>query len=302
MKKLTFTLLATALAFSLFANNASDTIIVLENRQIQVIDDENRLRVRVFEVVEDGDDIEKTMVFEGHYRGGKTIERRLQQPALKLEVPLTTPFYFANKKFDPSWAGFGFGFNSFIDNNQNLNYVDGSLLNIGRSMEWTLNFYEQGLPITRNFAFVTGLGMKWNRYHLSDQSLFFDKEDDRTDLFENDFSFTRTRLGVNSFTLPLLLEWQLKMANKNHFFVSAGVVGNFNYRSASKVRFVDERGKNQRETIARDLYVRPFTYDFLLNAGFKWGGLYMKYSPMELFENGKGPKVQPVSLGMMLHF
>ena len=308
MKKLNFTLLATAFALSVFAN-PSDTTIVLENRKIQVIDEENRLRVRVFEVVEEGDAVESRMIFEGHYRDGRVHERRHISrtvevlEAIETLAVTTTDRPSRRRRFDPHWEGFGIGFNSFIDNSQNLGYIDGASLNIGRSIEWTLNLFEQGIPINRNFGFVTGLGMRWNRYHLSSQT-FFDKEDGTAGLFpiEDGRILTRTRLGVNRLTVPLLFEWQANQPRGNRFFLSAGVVGEFNYRSASKIRFVDSRGIEQRRTVARDLYVRPFTYSFLLQSGFGSWGLYAKYSPMELFRNDKGPNVQPVSMGIMLHF
>ena len=44
--------------------------------------------------------------------------------------------------------------------------------------------------------------------------------------------------------------------------------------------------------------IRPVTMDFLFQAGWDWIGLYAKYSPIDLFENGKGPKVHPVSIGL----
>ena len=308
MKKLNFTLLATALAISVFASNASDTIIVLENRQIQVIDKDDHLRVRVFEVVEEGDAVEKRMIFEGHYRDGRVRERsHISRTPVSEVLEVFEALASADRpprprRFEPHWSGFGFGFNNFIDHNQNLNYIDGATLNIGRSIEWTFNIFERGIPINRNFGFVTGFGMTWRRYHLSN-NMFFDKTDNETIILrEEDVVFSRTRLGVNTLTVPLLFEWQTDKPRRNRFFVSAGVVGEFNYRSASKVRFDDSRGNRQRKIIARDLNVRPFTYSFLLQSGFGSWGLYAKYSPMELFRNGKGPNVQPVSMGIMLHF
>ncbi len=145
--------------------------------------------------------------------------------------------------------------------------------------------------------------MKWNRYHLSDNE-YFGKVDKVTYIIpaENGIYFSKTRLGVNSFTLPLLIEWQSKSKKSSRFFVSAGVVGVFNYTSASKVKYVDSAGKKQKEKIANDLYIRPFSLDLLVQTGFGCWGLYGKYSPVELFEKNKGPVVQPVSVGLMLHF
>ena len=299
MKKLNFTLLATAFALSVFAN-PSDTTIVLENRKIQVIDEENRLRVRVFDLVEEGNDIEKRMIFEGHYRDGRVHERRHINFAVPEIIPAVSSAdrQLRRRRFDPHWAGIGIGFNNFMDNNFTINDVEGVSLNVSRSREVKYNFFEQGLPIAQNFGFVTGLGMRWNRFHLSGND-FFAKENGQTVLLsaEDGTTLRRTRLAVNSLTLPLLFEWQANQPRGNKFFLSAGVVGVFNYSSTSKIRT-----RRSRETVARDLYVRPLTYDFLVQAGFGDWGLYARYSPIGLFQNNRGPEIQPVSMGIMLHF
>lgn len=47
--------------------------------------------------------------------------------------------------------------------------------------------------------------------------------------------------------------------------------------------------------------LRPITMDFVMQAGWSHFGVYAKYSPMGLFENNKGPKVHPVSMGLFWH-
>jgi len=304
MKKIIFTLFATAFALSVFASNASDTIIVIENRKIQVSDDENRLRVRVFEIVEE-DAVEKRMIFEGHYRDGRVHERR----HISITVPEVIPTVNAadrqlrRRRFDPHWAGIGVGFSNFADSEFTINNVEGISLNVSRSREIMFNFFEQGLPLSRNVGFVTGLGMRWNRFHLSENE-FFAKENGQTVLLpvEDGYFLRRSRLGVNSLTLPLLFEWQTNKPRGNNLFLSAGVVGVFNYSSTSKIRSTSPTGRRQRDTIDRDLYVRPLTYDFLVQAGFGDFGLFARYSPMGLFQTNRGPAVHPFSLGFLLHF
>ena len=303
MKKLVFILLASAFIFPVFAIQVSDTIIMLDNKQIQIDEDGDRMKVRVFELTQENNSIEKEMIFEGHYRDGVVHERKHYSKTISISVP-SSPMPNWNKKFDPHWSSFGLGFNNLADNNLNINNVNGVSLRMGKSLEYTFNFFEKALPFAKNnFAVVTGLGMKWNRYHLSENESF-QKENGEVAILSNpnDRNYSKTRLGVNSFTLPLLLEWQSKGKKSSRFFVSAGAVGVFNYTSASKVRYVDNSGKKQKERIASDLYVRPLSVDFLLQAGFGDYGLYAKYSPLELFEKGKGPEVYPVSLGIMLHF
>ena len=55
---------------------AGDTIITLERKRIEVKDNGDRMKVRVYEVDEDGDSVDDELIFEGHYRDGQSYERR----------------------------------------------------------------------------------------------------------------------------------------------------------------------------------------------------------------------------------
>lgn len=309
MKRIVFILLIASVILPLSASQSltSDTTIVVNKQIIEINDSGNRMKVKVYDTTENGDTIERELAFEGHYRNGNFSERTYRH----LSLPGNTSTVISSvskrawkKNFDPHWSGFAIGFNSFADDNLHINNVSGVSLGVGKSLEYTLNFFEKAFPFARNrFAVVTGLGMGWNRYHLSDNEAFV-KQDGVTMIVapEDGISYSKTRLGVNKFHLPVLLEWQSNRNKNSDFFVSIGAVGVFNYTSASKVKYVDDRGKKQKEKISSDLYVRPLTMDLLVQAGFGDWGLYAKYSPFELFEKDKGPKVHPVSLGMMLHF
>ena len=76
---------------------------------------------------------------------------------------------------------------------------------------------------------------------------------------------------------------------------------------------VKVEGRQINETIrGRDLHVRPLTVDLMAQVGVRhwgrwgrWGrggAVYVKYSPMGLFERDKGPVINPVSVGVMWHF
>jgi hypothetical protein len=109
-----------------------------------------------------------------------------------------------------------------------------------------------------------------------------------------------SKLNITSLTIPLLLEWQPKKRS-SEFFLSAGVVGVIKTCSSSKIVYNDASGKKHKEKMDSGMNIRPVTMDFLFQAGWDWIGLYAKYSPIDLFENGKGPKVHPVSIGLQLH-
>lgn len=276
-----------------------DTVIAIENKRIEVKERGDRMKVRVYEMTEEGDSIENEMVFEGHYRNGRSYENRKHIRSINIPLPTW------NKEFDPHWAGFGMGFANFADGSLHINDVDGVSLRSGNSLEYNLNVFEKSFPIgpRYNWAFVTGAGMRWSRYRLNNDQ-YFQEVDGVTSLHPvwGDFRFKASKLNITSITIPLLLEWQKRRHGDARFFVSAGVVGVIKTCSSSKVVYYDERGKKQKEKMDTGMNIRPVTMDFLVQAGLHWVGVYAKYSPVELFESGKGPKVHPVSLGLQLHF
>lgn len=52
---------------------AEDTIITLERKRIEVKDNGDRMKVKVYEVDEDGDSVDDELIFEGHYRDGPKL-------------------------------------------------------------------------------------------------------------------------------------------------------------------------------------------------------------------------------------
>jgi hypothetical protein len=300
MKKLAFILLTAVCTFPLFANNPADTLIVLENKKIEIIDEENRLRVRVFDLIEYGEYVERQLAFEGHYRDGARVERRHIVGTLSVPVSTRRETPRRARHINPHWRGIGVGFNYFASDDLSLGAM--------RSVELTWNIYERALPLSRNFALVTGWGLKWNRYHLNG-NVFFSNVDGITMVLpaEEGINLTRSRLGINSITVPLLFEWQIRTQHNrgNFLYVSAGVVGSLNYMSRAKIRYntPDRRLVGRDTTRGRDLNVRPLTVDLMAQVGIsRWIAVYAKYSPMGLFEGNRGPVVNPVSVGVMRHF
>lgn len=277
---------------------SSDTIIQIEKRRIEVKENGDRLKVKVYEMTEDGDSVNSEMIFEGHYRDGQSYERRKHVKSITIPLPTW------NKKFDPHWSGFGMGFANFAGSG-GVNDVDGVSLKSGSSLEYNLNFMEFNFPFSRyRWAVVTGAGIRWSRYRL-DTNDYFKEENGITSLIPAPAGITykASKLNITSLTIPLLLEWQSPKLNHKspRFYFSGGVVGVVKTISSSKVVYYDANGKKQKEKMDRGMNIRPVTLDFLLQAGVGCFGFYGKYSPVGLFEKGKGPKVHPVSIGLFLH-
>ncbi|WP_348524217.1 PorT family protein [Parabacteroides sp. PH5-8] len=298
MKKL---LLIMALCISFGAWSAgiepmsTDTVIILGGKRIEVKESEERMKVRVYELTEDDEEIDDELVFEGHYKDGKSYERRKRS----INIPLPS----WHKSFDPHWTGFGMGFANFADGSFNINDINGVSLRSGNSLEYNLNILETSFPFSKksDFAVVTGVGMRWSRYRL-DGEVYFKEVDGVTGLLPvpEDMNYRSSRLNITSLTIPLLIEWQNRRHSED-FFISAGVVGVVKTISSSKVAYKNEKGKGQVDKMDGGMNIRPVTMDFLFQAGYDWIGIYAKYSPMGLFESGKGPKVHPVSIGLHIH-
>jgi hypothetical protein len=298
MKKLVW--LSAAFCFSLGSGAAviepvqPDTTIVVDGKRIEIKQSDDRMKVKVFEIDDNDNTVEDEMVFEGHYKDGKSHERRKRS----INIPLPP-----GKRFEGHWDGFGMGFANFADGSFHFNDVDGISLRSGQSLEYNLNVLEMSIPLSArgNWAVLTGAGMRWSRYRL-DANKYFKETDGITSLHNapEGIQYSTSKLNITSLTIPLLLEWQGRR-HSHDFFVSAGAVGVVKTASSSRVVYRDESGKKRKDKMDGGLNIRPVTMEFLFQVGCDWLGVYAKYSPMGLFEKGKGPDVHPVSIGLHLH-
>lgn len=276
----------------------TDTTIRIDNKRLEIKDVEDRLKVRVYELNDQGDKIDDELIFEGHYKDGKSYEKRRHIRSINIPLPTW------DKDFDAHWAGFGMGFANFADGSFNINDINGVSLRSENSLEYNLNFLEKSFPFSKyNWAIVTGAGLRWSRYRLNTNSYFKENADGITILqpAPEGTIYSKSKLNITSLTIPVLLEWQSRKIHGDRLFFSAGIVGVVKTISSSKVEFRDENNKKRKDKMDRGMNIRPVTMDFLIQGGYDWIGFYLKYSPVGLFEGGKGPKIHPVSVGLHLH-
>lgn len=301
MKRLLLILAACSPVVGLLAADvepiAADTVIILKEKRIEIKENADRMKVKVYELTEEGDSIDNELVFEGHYRDGHSYESRKHIKSINIPLPTW------NKDFDPHWAGFGMGFANFADGDLKMNDVGGVSLRSGSSLEYNLNVLEKAFPFSRyGWAVVTGAGMRWNRYRL-DSNSYFQEVDGITSLHPapDGIHYKTSKLNITSITIPLLLEWQKRRRGDTQFFLSAGIIGVIKTCSSSKVVYLDADGDKHKQKMDTGMNIRPVTMDFLIQGGLDWIGVYAKYSPVGLFESGKGPKVHPISIGLHIH-
>ncbi|MDR2809131.1 MAG: PorT family protein [Tannerellaceae bacterium] len=300
MKKI-LPLIAAGLCAAAMNAMPTDTTLLLNNKRIEITESNNRMKVKVFEITEHNDTTEQVLLFEGHYKDGRSYEQRKYFRSVNIPVPT-----WRRRGFDGHWAGFGMGFINFTDQKRSqINDIDGITLRSGSSLEYNFNILEQRYLLSHNssWAAVTGIGLKWSRYRI-DANQYIVETEGITSLHPapEGIVYSSSRLNLTHLTIPLLLEWQNRRKGSIPIFISAGAVGVIKTISSSKVTYKDETGRNKTAKMDSGMNLRPVSVQLLLQAGLDNLGVYVGYSPITLFESGKGPKLYPVSIGLQLHW
>lgn len=290
-------------AFLMAAETApSDTTIYVNGKKLVIKENDEKIKIKVYEQTAKGDTLENDQIFEGIYRDGKSTERRMSN-SINIPIPkLGSGHSYSNRIKDPHWAGFGMGFASFADGKMNVNNVNGVDLISSRSKEFIVNFYERAWNISKcGLAIVSGTGFRFDSYHFDGNKALIEVNG-ITELRTAPAGgrYDDSKLHTSYFTIPLLLEYQKKISHTGPLYLSAGVVGNVKLCSSSKVKLNDQSGSH-KEKLGSDLNIRPVSMDFLVQAGVGCFGMYARYSPQTLFEGGKGPGIHPVAIGLILH-
>lgn len=201
-------------------------------------------------------------------------------------------------KFDGHWEGIEFGFNSFAKPDYSMYSAankDFMSLNQGKSLEFNFNFYELNIGLSKNYVgLVSGMGLSFNNYRF-ENDYTLEKGSTRTDPVALDpNNLAKTKLAVSYLNVPLLLEFQIPVNNREgRLFLSAGVVGGVKIGSHTKVKYGNDKQKDRS-----GFNINSFNYAATARVGYKDIALFAKYSLTPLFESGKGPGLTPFTIGI----
>jgi hypothetical protein len=260
----------------------STVVTVGENSVLKVIDNPDSTSIRLGDkeisiVEKDGD----TDVHIGHVDHGKI---------------------FCSSRFRGHWAGFEWGINNFLDAENTLSregedsFMD---LNTGRSWAINLNFAQYSLGFgTSHFGSVIGLGLGFNNY-------FFDGDNTMAEV--NDYvvgvdttGISKSKLTTTFLRLPLFLEAQFPNTNRaTRMYISAGVIGGLKLGSHTKVVYENEYGHSKVKN-KDDFNINPFRFGVIARIGFGCISVFGEYYFTPMYVDGKGPDLNPFSVGMAL--
>lgn len=288
------------------AQEATDTTVRFNQKTIYINDSIEQITVRVMD--------ENSNEYKKVYEGIFTDEKSYEQFNVRQEIGFHIPFvkrkctknrYYKRNYMIPHWQGFGFGFLTLADDNFNIGQTGDIPLNKGKSNEIMLNILEGIMPIGGNvFGITSGFGLNWRNFHLERNSHLL-QQDAITKVYDAPVGITYrySRLRTLHLTIPLLLELQPVLGRNNqNFYVTAGVVGGWNVMATYRVKYDDPTtGKKVSFVESRGLQTNPLTLDIIVQIGYGDIGFYAKYSPIGVFQKGKGPRVNAASLGCMIN-
>ncbi|GHU63841.1 hypothetical protein FACS1894123_07450 [Bacteroidia bacterium] len=189
------------------------------------------------------------------------------------------------------WSGCRF---EFI----NLEGLQGANLKQSQSYAISVMPIDVYHAISKHWLFVSGAEVEWARYHFGENRGLEGKSDyTHFAPAPEGFSYKSSKLLVYNINIPLVLEYQKKLASRHTFYISGGVEGLIKCYSKSQVDVRTPQGI-QKTSLGRDLNLRPINMRFVLKVGIDDYGIFGYYQPFSMFENGKGPEVRSFGIGI----
>ena len=202
------------------------------------------------------------------------------------------------------WGGFGMGINGWLSNG-NFGMPKGQeymALNYGKSLNFQLNPFEKNIHLYKNYVnLVTGIGFEWNQYEFSNKTKLNADSSYTHGVIDstNTFNYKKNRFKTTFVNIPILIELNSNKNHKKAFHVALGVVGG--YKLGSRTRQIGTQNTEELRIIRKDNYnLNPFRVNAHVSVGYHNFTLYANYAITPLFENGKGPKLYPLTIGIKI--
>ena len=206
-----------------------------------------------------------------------------------------------------NWSGLYIGLNGYSDSGiktslpAEYRFME---LDYNKSVQVNLNMFHQNVVLARGsrsmFGLVSGLGIQWNNYHLSNDFILMHGEEGLAHR-PSEYSLSTNRLRVFQLNVPLMMEYQVREGyGPNRFYMSAGIQGGYRLRSHTKVEYRNADGDKQRDRAREDFHLVPIRLDAIGQIG--WGRLnfFATYSLNPMFKDERGPDIHPFSIGIRL--
>lgn len=223
---------------------------------------------------------------------------------LDLNESRVSRFNVWNDGFSGHWAGFDFGFNTFIGEDYSgydTEFMDNDIF---RSNSAYINLIQGNIGLQRNrntIGLVTGVGLHLQSYRLDNNTSLRRLDDGR---IVPDFLFfdqnQKSKFSVFSLMVPLLAEFQIPVNHyNNRIYFSGGMYGGLRLSSHTKIKYRAE-GKKEKLKTPGHYSLQDIRYGLMVRAGYRWINLFATYELVPFFKEDKGPDLTAVTFGVTL--
>lgn len=162
-----------------------------------------------------------------------------------------------------------------------------------------------------------GGGIDWYNFKLENDNVQIFQGDDNVEFIEiSDVNAIKSKLTVNYINVKLvpMLDFSYgrrlakEMGNrsvkitrykKQGFRIGAGIYGGYRLSSYSKFVY-KESGDREKEHIRKSFYLNNWRYGVRVQMGYKGVDVFMTYDLNELFREGRGPELNPITFGITI--
>jgi hypothetical protein len=207
------------------------------------------------------------------------------------------------KELRSMWSGLEFGINGYSTASQSIGMPDAHpyfKLNYGKSFVFNLNFYEENIPIYKEYlGILVGLGMEFNRYQFAERYRLQNIPDTLTGVFTG-ARYRTNMLRTTSFTMPLMLQMQTNSNPKKGVGLAMGVIGAWRPWTAKLIQSAYVDDVYQRSNTHSDYYINPFRLMAAVRIAVRKVEVFSSYGLTPLFAKGKTIELFPFTLGIRL--
>lgn len=156
------------------------------------------------------------------------------------------------------------------------------------------------LPQSKHISFGLGVGVTFYSQY-SNCFLYYDREADinKYYIIPSNIEYKFSRMSYINCNIPIEMRYRHSCGFKLDFGVHVGLVAGLAHRyKGPNYNGVEDEYLNYKN---RDYYNKEkFSADIFIRTGWKSFGIYYSYQLTNIFKDGKGPKMHPMSIGISI--
>ncbi len=236
--------------------------------------------------------------------GIRSLDKELYSGTEKRTLKEINTGNIYNSEFNAHWAGFEFGFLNFLNaqnklaSSEELDYME---FIPEKTMRYRLNIIEYDISFSKNnrIGIATGAGLEWNSIALKQNVDLFEDEDEiiRAEYINpSDIKYKKNKFNTVYVVIPLIIEAQIPVKHRK-MYMGAGITGGVRAWSKQKQKY-EINGQTYKNKKVDDFQLSPFKYGATAIIGYGDIGMFINCDFTSLFNEGAGPEIFPVSVGL----